>query len=148
MKILVLHGPNLNLLGERETEVYGKVNLDEINNRLKRLGSKYQITIVTLQSNCEGELINFLHKANDEASGVIFNPAAYTHYSIALRDAIAALTIPVVEVHISNIYSRESFRAKSVIAPVTIGQISGFGLESYSLGLKALLNHLDFLREE
>ena len=140
MNILILHGPNLNLLGMREPEVYGVVTLEEVDRSLEEFSSKNGVNLRILQSNHEGVLIDAIHDAVGWANGIITNPAAYTHTSIALRDAIAAVDIPTVEVHLSNIHSREEFRRKSVIAPVCVGQISGFGSESYLLGLEALLH--------
>ena len=137
-KILVLNGPNLNLLGNRENEIYGKETLNQINKWLqKQLKDKAELEFV--HSNIEGELVNTLQKADGQFIGVVFNPGAFTHYSIALRDTITAIDLPVVEVHLSNIHSREPFRQKSVIAPVCRGQISGFGKNSYYLGILALL---------
>ncbi|MDZ4158721.1 MAG: type II 3-dehydroquinate dehydratase [Anaerolineaceae bacterium] len=137
-QILVLHGPNLNLLGEREPEVYGKLSLDEINSRLVEAGREWELSLKAYQSNHEGALIDHLQEARTWAAGVIFNPGGYTHTSVALRDAVAALSIPVVEVHLSNIYAREDFRQRSLIAPVCKGTISGFGWRSYLLALFAL----------
>lgn len=138
-KILVLHGPNLNLLGKREKNIYGKINLERINTELKKAAKELNAYLEIKQSNIEGELVNFIQKANKNGiKGILINPAAYTHTSVAIRDAISAIKIPTVEVHLSNIYKREEFRHKSLIAPVAIGQISGFGKESYLLGLKAL----------
>jgi 3-dehydroquinate dehydratase-2 len=137
MKILVLHGPNLNLLGKREPDVYGKLTLAEINASLSTLARELGVEVVCKQSNYEGELIDQLHQASGEFSAVIFNPGAFTHYSLALRDAVAAVPRPVIEVHLSNIYRREEFRQHSVIAPVAVGQISGLGKISYLLALRA-----------
>ena len=136
--ILVLHGPNLNLLGKREPEIYGEVTLDDINSRLNALGNELGLEIFAFQSNSEGELIDALHQAGNTSIGVIFNPAGYTHTSVALRDAVAAIEIPVVEVHLSNIMAREDFRHRSLISPACAGVISGFGWRSYTLALQAL----------
>ncbi len=136
--ILVLHGPNLNLLGEREPGIYGIVAMKEIDQRLVEAGKAMDIEVRTLQSNHEGVLIDALHDARLWAGGVIFNPGGYTHTSVALRDAVAAIHIPVVEVHLSNVSGREEFRQHSLIAPVCIGSIAGFGWRSYLLGLYAL----------
>ncbi|HHT64365.1 MAG: type II 3-dehydroquinate dehydratase [Bacillota bacterium] len=138
-KILVLHGPNLNLLGQREPEIYGNVSLDDVNQNLTRLAKEHNIEIVCFQSNSEGEIIDFLHKEGIEADCVILNPAAYTHYSIAIRDAVKGIKTPVIEVHLSNIYAREEFRRHSVIAPVVWGQISGFGHYGYEMAFWAAL---------
>jgi 3-dehydroquinate dehydratase II len=136
--ILLLHGPNLNLLGTREPDVYGSLSLDDINARIQSAGSGIGIEVRYSQSNHEGALIDALHNARNWASGVLFNPGGYTHTSIALRDAITAIGIPVVEVHLSNVYAREEFRHKSLISAVCKGKISGFGWHSYWLGLMAL----------
>ncbi|KAM3102951.1 type II 3-dehydroquinate dehydratase [Phormidesmis sp. 146-12] len=140
--ILVLHGPNLNLLGKREPGIYGSVTLEQINQMLDRESQALQATILALQSNHEGVLIDAIHEAIGQHQGLLINAGAYTHTSIGLRDAIAAVNLPTVEVHLSNIYKREAFRHHSYIAPVAIGQISGFGAESYRLGLHALVNYL------
>ncbi len=140
--ILVLHGPNLNLLGTREPEVYGSLTLEEINARLVKEGQRLGLEVYPEQHNSEGALIEALHRAREWAQGVVFNPAGYTHTSVALRDAVAAIDLPVVEVHLSNIFAREAFRQRSLIAPVCLGSISGFGWYSYVLGLQALKAYL------
>lgn len=139
-KILVLHGPNLDLLGTREPEVYGTLTLDEINARIEAAFRDRDVELRFFQSNSEGALIDAIHEARNWADGIVFNPGAYTHTSYALRDAIAAVGLPTVEVHLSNVYAREAFRHRSVIAPVCVGKIAGFGWHSYVLGVEALLH--------
>jgi len=148
VRVLTLHGPNLNLLGRREPAVYGLRSLDQINTALYRLADRRQAKLRIVQSNHEGALVDALHSAVGWAHGVLVNLGAYTHTSIALRDALLALQLPVVEVHLSNIYARESFRHRSLIAPGCVGQVCGFGWQSYLLGLKALLDHLAARRED
>jgi 3-dehydroquinate dehydratase-2 len=138
--VLVLHGPNLNLLGTREPAVYGRVSLGEVDRLVREHGRRRGVRVECRQSNVEGELINWLQgAARDGFGGVVLNPGAFTHYSIALRDAVSAITLPVVEVHLSNIHGREEFRRHSVIAAVARGQIAGFGPQSYTLALDALV---------
>jgi 3-dehydroquinate dehydratase-2 len=143
-KILVIHGPNLNLLGTREPAVYGHMTLDKINQMLKAQAKKDKIALVIRQSNHEGRIVDLIGKAGkNKFQGILINPAAYTHTSVAVRDAIAACGLIVVEVHLSNIYSREEFRHKSLVSPVVKGTIMGFGAKSYSLGLAALLDLIE-----
>jgi 3-dehydroquinate dehydratase-2 len=139
MKFLVLHGPNLNLLGTREPGVYGRTTLAQVDTMLREYARRRGHTVACRQSNHEGQLVDWLQAAQRERfAGIVFNPGAFTHYSIALRDTVAAITVPVVEVHLSNVHGREEFRRHSVIAGVARGQISGFGPQSYRLGLDAL----------
>lgn len=142
IKILVIHGPNLALLGEREVAVYGNFTLDEIDQALRSTAKKEGAELEIVQLDSEGEIVEKIGQARKTFQAIVINPGAYTHYSVAIRDAIAAVSIPTVEVHLSNIYAREEFRHKSVIAPVAVGQISGFGINSYLLGLKAAVEYL------
>jgi 3-dehydroquinate dehydratase-2 len=142
MKILILHGPNLNLLGTREPQIYGSLTLADIDTKLVELASEYHAELVCKQSNHEGDLVDSLQDARLWADGVVFNPGAYTHTSIALRDAISAIGIPVVEVHLSNVYAREEFRHISMISAVCKGKVAGFGWRSYTVGLRALMEML------
>jgi 3-dehydroquinate dehydratase II len=139
---MVLHGPNLNLLGLREPGIYGASTLLEIDSHLAELGKSLKVEVSSFQSNHEGMLVDAIHAARDRHQGILINAAAYTHTSVAIRDAIAAVQIPTVEVHLSNIYKREEFRHHSYLAPLVVGQISGFGADSYYLGLRALVNYL------
>jgi len=138
-KILVIHGPNLNLLGQREVDVYGKVTIDDINRDLKKLAAAKKIALTITQSNHEGEIVELIGKSKGKYDAILINPAAYTHTSVAIRDAISAVNVPTVEVHLSNIYAREEFRHTSLISPVAQGQICGFGKTSYILGLEAAI---------
>lgn len=137
MKVMVLHGPNLNMLGKREPDVYGGTSFEELNKKISDFAEQKKINISIEQSNHEGELIELIQNSS-AFDYIIFNPGAYTHYSLAIRDAISAVQVPVIEVHISNIYAREDFRQKSVISGVSLGQICGFGVESYTLALEAI----------
>ena len=136
-KVLVIHGPNLNLLGQRQVDIYGSATLEDINRSLSALAQELGLEIRAVQLNSEGEIVDEIQKAKGSFDAIVINPGAYTHYSVAIRDAVAAASMPTVEVHLSNIYSREEFRHQSVIAPVSSGQISGFGAQSYLLGLRA-----------
>ena len=140
--VLVLHGPNLNLLGLREPGIYGATTLAQIDTQLIELGKSLNTTVQSFQSNHEGALVDAIHTARDRYQGIVINAGAYTHTSIAIRDAISAVQIPTVEVHLSNIYKREEFRHHSYLASIVVGQISGFGANSYYLGLQALVAHL------
>ncbi len=141
--VLVIHGPNLGLLGQREPEVYGNVTLKQINVALHKLAEEHRIKLEIFQSNHEGEIVDAIGKSKGSFDAILINPAAYTHTSVAIRDAVSACSVPAVEVHLSNIYSREEFRHTSLIAPVAKGQISGFGKDSYLLGLLAIIRLLD-----
>ncbi len=145
LSVLILHGPNLNLLGLREPGIYGVATLAEIDAELVTLGQSLNVEVRSLQSNHEGVLVDAIHSARDRHHGIAINAGAYTHTSIAIRDAISAVQIPTVEIHLSNIHKRETFRHHSYLAPVSIGQISGFGANSYYLGLRALATYLDGL---
>jgi len=138
-QIVVIHGPNLNMLGKRETEIYGDTSMEDINTELKKEAGELGVSVETYQSNTEGELVTIIQRCRGRVDGIILNAAAYTHYSIAIRDAVAASEVPTVEVHISNILKRESFRHVSVIAPVCLGQICGFGSYGYIMALHALV---------
>ena len=141
-KILVIHGPNLNMLGQREPEIYGDQSLDEINAQLLKLGEKLGMEIDTFQSNHEGEIVDRIQLAVGSCDGILINPAAYTHTSIAIRDALSLMDIPVIEIHLSNIYKREPFRHKSLIADIAAARISGFGAQGYLLALQGLVKML------
>ncbi|MGV2938268.1 type II 3-dehydroquinate dehydratase [Mesobacillus sp. LC4] len=143
-KILLLNGPNLNRLGKREPGIYGVRTLKDLEDKIIRLGEESKVEVTCFQSNHEGELIDKLHEAEDTGmDGIIFNPGAFTHYSYAIRDAIAGIDCPVIEVHISNVYQREEFRHKSVIAPVSVGQIAGLGVLGYELALEAFVRETE-----
>lgn len=142
MKILVINGPNINMLGKREPEIYGSLTLEQINDELEKFAASIGVEVETFQSNIEGEIVDKIQSAGMNCNGIVINPAAYTHTSVAIRDAISAVALPSVEVHLSNIHNREEFRKNSFIAPVCIGQIAGFGADSYKLGLKGLVDYL------
>lgn len=142
MQILVLHGPNLNLLGKREPALYGSTTLEQINTQLRQDAETLAIGIQFFQSNGEGELVTAIQEAMGSYAGLLMNPGAYTHTSIALRDAVSAVALPLVEVHLSNVYKREEFRHHSYLAGVAVGQITGFGANSYRLGLRALVDYV------
>ena len=142
MKILIVNGPNLNLLVTREPEVYGTLTLEKINAELEILAKELGVELEFFQSNVEGEIVNAIQAARGDCAGIVINPAAYTHTSVAIRDAISAVSLPAVEIHISNVHAREEFRKNSLIAPVCVGQIAGFGLDSYRLAMLALMNLL------
>ncbi|MDR2437411.1 MAG: type II 3-dehydroquinate dehydratase [Endomicrobium sp.] len=139
-KILILNGPNINMLGKREPKIYGNITLSEIEKQIDFLAKELKIAVEFFQSNHEGEIVDKIQKCLENISGIIINPAAFTHTSIAIRDALIAISIPTIEVHISNIYSREDFRHKSYIAPVALGQVSGLGVDGYLLALRKLAN--------
>ena len=142
MKIMVINGPNINMLGTREPEIYGSLTLEDIINEINDYAKTLGVEIETFQSNVEGEIVTSVQKAKNDCCGIVINPAAYTHTSVAIRDAIAAVGLPCVEVHLSNIHNREEFRKNSLTASVCIGQIAGFGANSYKLGLKALVDFI------
>jgi 3-dehydroquinate dehydratase-2 len=142
LRLLVLHGPNLNLLGTREQSVYGNTTLAEIDTALTRFSAEYQLGMTIRQSNLEGELVTWIQEARDQFDGIVINPAGYTHTSVAIRDAIAAVALPTVEVHLTNIHRREEFRTKSFTAGVALAQISGFGPNGYLLAVRGLADHL------
>lgn len=148
MNVLIIHGPNLNLLGRREPGIYGTNTLQQINDNLKELAKEMGVEIRVYQSNSEGEIVSFIGENADWADGIVINPAAYTHTSVAIRDALSAVSLPVVEVHLSNIFRREEFRHHSYISPIAVGIISGFGPESYYLALRALINVINKKKEE
>ncbi len=141
-RVLVIHGPNLNLLGKREPETYGNLTLQQIDERIMKVAQKEGVSVETFQSDSEGELISRIQEAMGRFDAIVINPGGYTHTSVAIRDAIIAVSIPTVEVHLSNIYKREEFRKKSMLADVAVGQIAGFGVDSYLLGLRAAIGIL------
>lgn len=138
-KILVIHGPNLNLLGSREPDIYGKTSIKKINDELLNIAAKNKVQLKIAQTNHEGEIVDLIQKSKGKFNAIVINPAAYTHTSVAIRDAISAVGVPTVEVHLSNIYAREEFRRTSLVSPVAVGQVSGFGINSYLLGLEAAI---------
>jgi len=142
MKILIIHGPNLNMLGKREPDIYGSTTLGDINKQIEKEAKPLKLKVQYFQSNSEGEIVTKIQNSLGNIDGIVINPAAYTHTSVAIRDAILSTNIPTVEVHISNIYKREKFRQHSYISAVAVGVISGFGIYSYILGLRAILSHL------
>lgn len=141
-KVLVLHGPNLNLLGKRQPDIYGRLTLEQINRKIRSLAKELAVEVEIRQSNSEGELVNWIQESPKQFGALVINAAAYTHSSVALRDALTAVGIPAVEVHISNIHKREEFRKRSLIAEAVVGQIAGFGVQSYLLGLRAAVEYL------
>lgn len=141
-KVLVLHGPNLNLLGKRQPEIYGRLTLEQIDRKIRSLAKELGVEVEIRQSNSEGELVNWIQESPEQFGALVINAAAYTHSSVALRDALMAVEIPAVEVHISNIHKREEFRKRSLIAEAVVGQIAGFGVQSYLLGLRAAVEYL------
>lgn len=141
-KVLVLHGPNLNLLGKRQPEIYGRLTLEQIDRKIRSLAKELGVEVEIRQSNSEGELVNWIQESPKQFGALVINAAAYTHSSVALRDALTAVGIPAVEVHISNIHKREEFRKRSLIADAVVGQITGFGIQSYLLGLRAAVEYL------
>ncbi len=148
VSIYLINGPNLNLLGLREPDVYGKETLEDVERLIRTKAGQSNVKVRCFQSNHEGEIIDIIHQARNEADGIIINPGAYTHYSYAIRDAIAAVSLPAVEIHISNIHAREAFRHQSVIAPVTIAQVVGFGIKGYELAFEGLMAHLQKFHTE
>ena len=141
-KVLVLHGPNLNLLGKRQPEIYGRLTLEQIDRKIRSLARELGVEVEIRQSNSEGELVNWIQESPKQFGALVINAAAYTHSSVALRDALTAVGIPAVEVHISNIHKREEFRRRSLIAEAVVGQIAGFGVHSYLLGLRAVVEYI------
>lgn len=142
-RILILHGPNLNLLGQRETGIYGRQTMQDINKALEKEAKALGITVKIVQSNHEGKIVDLIGKSRGKFEGILINPAAYTHTSVAVRDALLACAVPAVEVHLSNIYKREEFRQHSMTAPACVGQVAGFGMNSYLLGLRGLISSLE-----